>query len=362
MSASDPGRRASISVVVPFYDDQAALDRLLAAMELQTHTGPVRIVVADDGSRVPPILPRSRRYALHTVHQDDRGFRAAAARNLAVAAYPADLLVFLDADMVPEPGYLAAVVAALQHLDVVVGRRRHADLGDWSPSRIGEWLTGRAAPPRELTPPAWLAEGYAATANLADSDSRSYRYLISAVLAITAEMFDRIGGFDERFVGYGGEDWDLAHRCWLAGARWRYLPEAVAWHNGADLAGRLDADELAQVLDRQRERLTPLLPDPWFRRLQEHPGAHPPTQVPSVAVILTEPELPADSLELLVAGLAAGGEVHLWLDLAGKCWSGGPLPPGVHLGRPSPEELSRIPMVIDGTVAATRWAPKGGVG
>ena len=68
-------------------------------------------MVADDGS------PRSRRlpdqpYPLRLVRQEDRGFRAAAARNLGAAATTAPVLCFLDGDTVPEPGYLAAVLDA----------------------------------------------------------------------------------------------------------------------------------------------------------------------------------------------------------------------------------------------------------
>ena len=182
---------------------------------------PTEVVVADDGSAQPPRVPAGVR----VVRQEDLGFRAAAARNLGAAATTSPVLAFLDADTTPEPGYLAALlgrVAACPDV-LAVGRRRHADLsGDGT----------------ELPEPAWLVDGYAASRDLLDADGRSFRFVISAVMACSRALFDDVGGFDERFVGYGGEDWDLAYRAWNAGAVLVHERAAVAWHDGPEWAAR----------------------------------------------------------------------------------------------------------------------------
>ena len=114
------GPRLRVSVVVPHFEQQAQLDRTLAAVLAQE---PAEVVVADDGSAVAPVVPAGVRL----VRQDDRGFRAAAARNLGAAQTTGDVLVFLDADTVPEPGFLDALVrrAAACPDVLAVGRRRH---------------------------------------------------------------------------------------------------------------------------------------------------------------------------------------------------------------------------------------------
>ena len=123
--------RPEVSVVIPYFDDQARLNLLLRSLDQQQGTVGFEVVVADDGSAEPPIIPAGLRYHCAVVRQPDAGFRAAAARNLGAAAAVGEFLVFLDGDTFPTAGYLAAVTGTLRAIDnehgaLVVGRRRHA--------------------------------------------------------------------------------------------------------------------------------------------------------------------------------------------------------------------------------------------
>lgn len=235
-SGQAPGRR--VSVVVTHFEQQAELDRTLAALRRQTRR-PDEVVVADDGSARAPAVPPGVR----VVRQHGDGFRAAAARNLGVAASSGDLLVLLDADTVPEPHFVERMVALPEALPeaLVVGRRRHADLAGTSPDHAIE----EVAPPLELPEPAWLREAYDASRDLLDADGSSHRFVISAVLACSRWWWDEVGGFDATFSSYGGEDWDFAHRSWTAGGLLAHRRDAVAWHDGPDAGARTrDPDAL----------------------------------------------------------------------------------------------------------------------
>jgi len=252
-----PGPQPTVTVVVTHFEQPRQLAMVLAALAIQTHQ-PIDVVVADDGSAVGPVVTAGVRL----VRQDDRGFRAAAARNLGAAGSTSDVLVFLDADTVPEPGFVAALVrrpAACPDV-LAVGRRRHADLsGDGN----------------ELPEPGWLRDGYTASRDLLDADGRSFRFVISAVLACRRTLFEDLGGFDERFVGYGGEDWDLAYRAWNAGAVLVHEPAAVAWHDGPEWAAR---DSSAGLKQAETARLAALIPEPSTR------GAPLPEMLPDVLI------------------------------------------------------------------------------
>ncbi|MEQ3553411.1 glycosyltransferase [Pseudonocardia nematodicida] len=270
-----------VGVVVCHYRQPDALARTVAALHRQT-LRPVSVVVADDGSPEPPdAAALAGPVPVSVVTQPDRGFRAAAARNRGAAAADGDVLVFLDADTVPEPGFVAALTARIAACpDVLaVGRRRHADLSGSAPG------ADPAAAPR-LPEPVWLADGYRRTRDLLDAGPGDWRLVISAVLGMHRRLFDDLGGFDERYVGYGGEDWDLAYRAWNNGALLVHEPAAVAWHDGPDWAGRPEA---AEGKEGERMRLGALVPDPGVRRVPL-PGA-----VPDV---LAEVDAPVDGWAL----------------------------------------------------------------
>lgn len=268
---------AAVSVVVPYYRAQADLDRLAAALAAQRGlTGGLQLVVADDGSPVPPRVGPDLPFDVVTVRQQDRGFRASAARGLGAEAADGDVLAFLDGDMLPEPGYLAAAVAAVAEAPrdaAVVGRRRHLAEAWLERAWADGWRPGHEVPAdARLADPAWLREGYRTTDELRRADSTGYRYVISAVLTVAREVYEDAGGFDPAFVGYGGEDWELAHRLWRVGAALRHAPDAVAWQAGADFGGRGDAAEAARVKAREALVLAPRISAPTARGLALGPA------------------------------------------------------------------------------------------
>lgn len=231
-----------VSVIIPHYNAPESLLKVIEALRAQDYPGSTEIIVADDGSEEIPQIPGVR-----TVSQPDRGFRAAAARNLGAEAASGEVLAFLDADTVPSPSYLSSAIAhvARDPRAVVVGSRR----------------TGA-----RQEEPEWLRDAWEATDNLRSADYASWRYIISAALTCGREFFRSVEGFDETMVGYGGEDWEFGFRAWNAGATFVHEPRAVAFHEEEDWAGRSD-DTRRQALEKNAESvaLAPRVTHPLAR-------------------------------------------------------------------------------------------------
>lgn len=226
------GMWPDLSVIIPYYSNPQGLCDVLAALRRQDYPGRMEIIVADDGSPTPPQQEPALAGKVGDVvflRQDDLGFRAAAARNLGADAASGEVLCFIDADTIPQPGYLMAVAHHVQQnrRAVVVGTR----------------LTGP-----DHKEPQWLSEAWATTADLTRADSTSWRFVISAVLTCSVGFFRHIGGFDADFVGYGGEDWEFAWRAWNAGAQLVHEPRAIAHHPEEDFGNRYrNASEQTRV-------------------------------------------------------------------------------------------------------------------
>jgi glycosyltransferase involved in cell wall biosynthesis len=257
-----PGPR--ISVVVATYNWPAALDRVLASLADQTYPD-FEAIVADDGSgpEVASLVETWKRHApfpVRHVWQEDEGFRAAAIRNRAVAASDGYYIVFLDADCLVRPDFLARHAALAAEGRFVAGNRvllsrelterivgGGLKVADW-PSR--RWLAERRQdgikrwwPLLRLPPGAWR-----------DRAPHAWRGAKTCNLAIWRDDLLAVNGLDERYAGWGYEDSDLVIRLIRHGVRRRdgRLGTTVLhlWH---DETGREGTDEnlvrLAMIRD-----------------------------------------------------------------------------------------------------------------
>jgi GT2 family glycosyltransferase len=325
-----------VSLVVPYFERQDQLDRLLAGLDLQTlPAARFEVVVADDGSRVAPRVG-TRDYATTVVRQPDEGFRLAAARNLGASVARGEVLVFVDQDCVPARDYLEKVASVTTSpWDLTVGHRLHAELDGWSPDAVREWLGGEGPTPSLLEEPAWLLDGYERTADLTRPDDRAYQLVLGAAVSVSRHLHEELGGFDETIRAYGGEDWDYGHRAHVAGAEMRWLADAVVWHDGPDLPGR---GNLTAVKNAETAALARRLPDSDVR------GTHLVWSIPEVVVRVAASEADDAVLIASLESLLAGTDAHVWLG------DGVPSPledPRVHSGTPGAEVLARARWLVD---------------
>jgi mycofactocin system glycosyltransferase len=193
---------ADVTVVVPVRDRRHGLDATLVAL------GAVGgVVVVDDGSQ-PPIPGATIR------HDTPRG--PAAARNAGWRATSTPLIAFVDADVVPEAGWLAPL---LTHFD---------------DPRVGAVAPRIVADARELRP-RWLAayERVRSPLDLGPDPSpvrpkAKVPYVPTAALVVRRGALEQLDGFDDAMRV--GEDVDFVWRLHEGGWRVRYEPRSVVHH------------------------------------------------------------------------------------------------------------------------------------
>ncbi len=214
-------RSVDVSVVVPTFNRRERLRRVLAALDAQrttSHDGTdfdFEVVVVSDGSTdgtAEVMAAYTADHPVRFIEQDNAG--PAAARNAGVAASRGDLVVFIDDDVIPEPGCLAAHVA-----------RHGANRGLVV---IGPMLTPTDVP---LSPwVAWeqfqLEKQYR---RFDESPTAHHRQFYTGNASVARAAFERVGGFDTSFRR--AEDVELAHRLHLDGLSFVFEPEAQAYHH-----------------------------------------------------------------------------------------------------------------------------------
>lgn len=219
-------RTTDVSVIIPTHNRANILGRALDAVraELDAAAFSVEILVVDDGSDdgTPALLEARRRDwpGLVVLTQPNRG--QAAARNLAFGRATGRLFVLLGDDIIPEPGFFTAQWEAFTACD---RPETFAAIGHtaWHPeiarTPFREWSTRHG-----------LQFGYALAAGREELD---FRFFYTSNLSFSRALYDRCGGFDERFREYGWEDVELGFRFQAAGMSLRYLPAARGWHHHA---------------------------------------------------------------------------------------------------------------------------------
>ena len=226
-----------LSVVIPTYNHAALLAAALDCLAAQTlpHTA-FEVVVADDGSTdtTPAVLAAAAtRLPLRVVRLPVNRGRAAA-RNAALRAARAPLVMFTDSDVLVRPDFLA----------------RHLALH----RAAGRPVVGRGpvvfVPRPEL--PARLPLVRSSPA-----------FLDTANASVPRQAVFDAGLFDEGFRAYGWEDVDLGLRLQALGLPRVFAPEAVAFHVQPPPV----PETLAAALAREEERARTAV-----YLLRKHPG------------------------------------------------------------------------------------------
>lgn len=194
-----------VSVVIPFYDGHATIDRALRSVDAQ-RARPAEIIVVDDGSEAAPSLV-SEVPVRRVTFKENRGIPAA--RNAGIRAAGQPWLAFLDQDDEWERDRLSRqweLAAAVDpgSVTIIFGR-----------------LESRGQGPPVITPPLGAIRGMEAGGDAAVRELMRTGNVVPWITTLVPRAaFEELGYLDERLRG-GGDDYEFVLRAAVDGVSFR---------------------------------------------------------------------------------------------------------------------------------------------
>ena len=245
---SMPLDRPRVSVIVSTYNRPDALRAVLDGLNVQTH-GDFEVIIADDGSgkETRDMLQEIRErfpYPLIHIWQRDKGFRAAKARNKAVAASRGEYLIFLDGDCIPFPNFIEEHLRLAEPKWFVRGNRvmLSESFTQWvlenkvgvTQFRYYEFVKHRMRGNiKRMVPLLHLPLG-----PVRKIVAKKWQGAKTCNLGVLKSDFMDLNGFDERYIGWGHEDADLVVRLIRSGIYRKEgnfsIPVLHLWHKMND--------------------------------------------------------------------------------------------------------------------------------
>ncbi len=232
------GRDIDLSVIVVVYNQLQSLMLVLRTLLAQDFSGSYEIIVTDDGSSAELFRACREEFnkssiPIRYVWQQDRHFRAAAARNNGIKISRGRIMLFLDGDLVPAFDTLRKHVEAHTSPKMMVAgnRKWRGELSDDMrlPAgqieeiikflEIGSFIDEKSRQREEVERQRrkqWLASPH------------PWRACFSGNVSVewSPEVY-----FDENFIGWGSEDWEFNLRlCVKHGYTPTYRDDITAYH------------------------------------------------------------------------------------------------------------------------------------
>jgi len=207
-------KRHFFSIIVPTYNRPKRLAACLQSLaRLDYPRDCFEVIVVDDGSKTPlktVVASFDDKLDITLVTQSNRG--PATARNTGASQAKGEFLVFTDDDCTPAKDWLRLLASRFTKTpDCAIGGRTHNPLPDNLYSTTTQTLIDYLYAYYNVVP-------------------EQACFLASNNLALPAERFRAIGGFDTTFPLAAAEDREFCDRWLHHGYRMIYAPEVLVYH------------------------------------------------------------------------------------------------------------------------------------
>lgn len=210
------------TIVICTYNQSNTLMHVVNAIKQQTaeENYSIQLIIADDGSSADQVRDfisltskynKSSNCRIKYVWQEDIGFQLAASRNNGIRLAESDVIIFIDGDCVPDPGFLKAHIGAHNKSDSVlcIGHRKFeycANLSSLQSNEQGQSLKNELSLREE-----------AEEKTIRDAVASAYPWKAMHGRNFSFRKPKQPIFFDENYIGWGCEDTTFAIDLYKAG-------------------------------------------------------------------------------------------------------------------------------------------------
>lgn len=256
MAALIESSAANIAVIVLTVNQRDRTARCLGSL-LASEQPPPHVIVWDNGSQDGTGEAIRAAFPEVLVHHHPVNLGVASGRNaaaaLAIQAFNPSYLLFLDNDMLLEPGFVSALLRPFLE-DARIGQTQAKLRFMHDRQRINDGGGCRINFALGRTRPVGFGE-----MDRGQFDAPKPCIACGGAMMVRADIFNQLGGFDALFDPFGPEDLDFSLRLAKAGYQALYVPQAVAYHEVSHTFGGGYSENYARHKSRH-----------WLAFLQRH--------------------------------------------------------------------------------------------
>ena len=212
MESRPAGSRPKFSVIVPAFNAELILPACLEALCRQSMPEQnYEIIVVNDGS-TDNTSKIAEQFDVKAIYQTNRG--PAAARNKGVGEARGDIILFTDSDCIPDRGWIQEMTLPFENPEVVGVKGAYKTHQTRLAARFSQ---------AEFEDRYDLLQQQTSI-DMIDTYSAAFR----------KDIFQKTGGFDERFPVANNEDTDFSYRLATAGHKLVFNRDAFVYHTHPD--------------------------------------------------------------------------------------------------------------------------------
>jgi len=197
-----------ISVIIPTYNSEKTIGNCVEALMQQDYKGKYEVIVIDDGSKDETADAAEE---LGAIVLKQKNYGPAKARNLGANNAKGEILVFTDADCIPEKNWLSEMIKPFENPKVVGVQGAYKTKQKSITARFNQI---------EIEERYDRMKRKSETLDWIGSYSAGYR----------KKDYLEVGGFDESFPKASGEDPELSYKLAKIGKKLVFNSKAIVYH------------------------------------------------------------------------------------------------------------------------------------